>query len=182
VLQVLALVQRRGPELGAEGLELGRLAAEQESRLRALVQRGAEPDLDRAGDRDLGAMLAGLGSTTVHVAVPGRVVVPARTAHELLDAVDACLSNVRHHVGRDAPAWVLLEDLGDRLVVSVRDEGPGIAPGRLEDAAGQGRLGVRQSIVGRIRDLGGDAVVHSTPGRGTEWELTVPRTRAGATR
>ena len=38
VLQVLALVQRRGPDLGADGAELGRLAGEQESRLRALVQ------------------------------------------------------------------------------------------------------------------------------------------------
>lgn len=176
VLQVLALVQRRGPELGPQGRELGVLAGEQESRLRALVQRAAEPDLDRAGDRDLAAMLAGLGSTSVHVAVPGRVVLPARIAHEVLDAVDACLSNVRHHVGRDAPAWVLLEDLGDRLVVSVRDEGPGIPSGRLEDAAEAGRLGVRQSIVGRIHDLGGEAIVHSRPGRGTEWELTVPRT------
>ncbi len=180
VLQVLALVQRRAHDFGPEARELGLLAGEQESRLRALVQRGAEPDLDRAGDRDLAALLAGLGSTTVQVAVPGRVVVPARTADEVLGAVEACLSNVRHHVGRDASAWILLEDLGDRLVVSVRDEGPGIAPGRLVDAAEQGRLGVRESIVGRLRDLGGDAVVHSAPGAGTEWELTVPRERSRA--
>ena len=32
VLQVLALVQRRGPELGGDGAELGRLAGEQEAR------------------------------------------------------------------------------------------------------------------------------------------------------
>ena len=89
--------------------------------------------------------------------------------------VEACLSNVRHHVGRDAEAWVLLEDLGDRWVVSVRDDGPGIAPGRLEDAAREGRLGVAQSIVGRMRDLGGTADLVSVPGQGAEWELCLPR-------
>jgi signal transduction histidine kinase len=82
---------------------------------------------------------------------------------------------VRHHVGRDAEAWVLLEKLDDRVVVSVRDDGPGIPEGRLEESAVEGRLGVQQSIVGRIRDLGGTTTVHSAPGHGTEWELSVPR-------
>ena len=40
--------------------------------------------------------------------------------------IAACLDNVSRHVGEGAPAWVLLEDLGDRVEVSVRDEGPGI--------------------------------------------------------
>ena len=33
---------------------------------------------------------------------------------------------------------------------------------------------MQQSIVGRMRDLGGTATVHSAPGQGTEWELAVP--------
>jgi signal transduction histidine kinase len=69
---------------------------------------------------------------------------------------------------------VLLEDLGDQLVVTVRDEGPGIPPGRLDEAEGQGRLGVAQSIRGRAVDLGGTATVATAPGQGTEWELTFP--------
>ena len=89
--------------------------------------------------------------------------------------MESCLSNVRHHVGPDAEAWVLLEELGDRWVVSVRDDGPGIPEGRLEASAAEGRLGVQQSIVGRMRDLGGTATVHTAPGQGTEWELAVPR-------
>ena len=100
---------------------------------------------------------------------------PAEVASEVLAAVEACLSNVRHHVGREAEAWVLLEDLRDQWVVSVRDDGPGIPEGRLEASAVEGRLGVQQSIVGRLHDLGGDATVRSAPGQGTEWELTVPR-------
>ena len=92
--------------------------------------------------------------------------------------MESCLSNVRHHVGPDAEAWVLLEELGDRWVVSVRDDGPGIPDGRLEASAAEGRLGVQQSIVGRMRDLGGTATVRTGAGQGTEWELAVPRHQA----
>src|SRR5690606_13885968 len=48
VLQVLALVQRRGAEMGGEAAQLGRLAGEQEATLRALVAGGATGP---AGDR-----------------------------------------------------------------------------------------------------------------------------------
>ena len=79
------------------------------------------------------------------------------------------------HVGERAPAWVLVEDLGDSVVVTVRDEGLGIAAGRLEAAEGEGRMGVTGSIRGRLADLGGTADLVTAPGAGTEWELTVPR-------
>ena len=72
---------------------------------------------------------------------------------------------------------MLLEDLGDRVLVSVRDEGPGIPAGRLEQAEAEGRLGVSGSIRGRVADLGG-TVELSTGSFGTEWELSVPRDRA----
>ncbi len=176
VLQVLALVQRRGPELGPGGAELGRLAGEQEVRLRGLVQQDSRELVAPLGDQDLAQMLSGLQSAQVHVAVPGTpAVLAAEPANEVMAAVESCLSNVRHHVGRDAEAWVLLEELDDRWVVSVRDDGPGIPDGRLEESAAEGRLGVHQSIVGRLRDLGGSATLHSAVGQGTEWELAVPR-------
>ncbi len=176
VLQVLALVQRRARELGPEGVELGQLAGEQEVRLRGLVQQDSRDLLAPLGDLDLVELLVALQTPRVHVAVPGTpAVMPAERAGEVVSAVESCLSNVRHHVGRDAEAWVLLEELADRWVVSVRDDGPGIPEGRLEASAAEGRLGVQQSIIGRMRDLGGHATVHSAPGQGTEWELTVPR-------
>jgi len=176
VLQALALVQRRAPELGPDGVELGRLAGEQEVRLRGLVQQDSRDLVAPLGDQDLVRLLAGLQTPTVHVAVPGSpAMMPAEVASEVISAVEACLSNVRHHVGREAEAWVLLEDLESQWVVSVRDDGPGIAEGRLEASAEEGRLGVQQSIIGRLPDLGGVAAVRSAPGQGTEWELTVPR-------
>jgi signal transduction histidine kinase len=60
-------------------------------------------------------------------------------------------------------------------VVTVRDDGPGIPPGRLTAAEDEGRLGVSQSIRGRLRDLGGEVTVTSEPGQGTEVELRLPR-------
>ncbi|WP_262402100.1 ATP-binding protein [Actinomadura sp. CNU-125] len=70
---------------------------------------------------------------------------------------------------------MLLEDGGDEVIVSVRDDGPGMPDGRLEQAAADGRLGVAQSIRGRVRDLGGTTLITSAPGDGTEIEMTVPR-------
>ena len=176
VLQVLSLVQRRGTELGGEAADLGRLAGEQEVALRALVQGNAAAGRDPSGTGrgDLADALGRLASRTVTVSGPAHpVLLDQRVVDELTSVVRACLDNVTRHVGADAPAWVLVEELGDRVVVTVRDEGPGIAPGRVEEAREEGRLGVAESIRGRMRDLGGDAVLTTAPGQGTEWELTV---------
>jgi signal transduction histidine kinase len=173
VLQVLSLVQRRGLELGGDAAELGRLAGEQEVALRALVQQSDTAAFGASGD--LSRALSSLQSPTVTVAVPGRtVLLPSAVVEEMTAAVRACLDNVTRHVGEDAPAWVLVEELDDSVVVTVRDEGPGIPAGRLETAQEEGRLGVCQSIRGRLEDLGGTATVVSAPGHGTEWELTLP--------
>jgi signal transduction histidine kinase len=173
VLQVLALVQRRGTDLGGEAGELGRLAGEQEVALRALVQGSTVP---ASGERDLVGALALLGSPAVTVSGPaGAVLLPAGVVEELVAVVRAALDNVARHVGPDAPAWVLVEELPGEVRVSVRDEGPGMPPGRLEEAQAEGRLGVSGSIRGRMADLGGTAQVRSAPGGGTEWELVLPR-------
>jgi signal transduction histidine kinase len=176
VLQVLALVQRRGRELGGDAAELGRLAGQQERELRGLI-RAQEGVSTRAPDTvDLVSELTQLErSGTVTVSAPASPVeLPATTARELVAVAGACLDNVRRHVGDDAPAWVLLQAFPDRVELSVRDDGPGIPAGRLEEAAAQGRLGVLESIRGRITDLGGTAEL-VTGAFGTEWELVVPR-------
>ena len=180
VLQVLALAQRRGRELGGEAAEIGRLAGEQEVALRALVQgnavAGSRGRAGADGRTDLVEALAGLVSRTVTFSAPaGAVLLPEPVVAELRAVVGACLDNVTRHVGEDAPAWVLVEELGDSVVVTVRDEGPGVSARRLEDARAQGRLGVAESICGRMADLGGSAELVSAPGQGTEWELSVAR-------
>ncbi|MBJ7356228.1 MAG: histidine kinase [Nocardioides sp.] len=177
VLQVLALVQRRGAELGGEAAELARLAGEQEGALRMLIR--AQDSVVASPNEamvDLAAAVSALGTRPgVHVATPGSPVeVPRATADELLAAVGACLDNVARHVGEGAPSWVLLEAFPDRVEVAVRDEGPGIPEGRLLGAEAEGRLGVVESIRGRLEELAGTATLHTGPD-GTEWELVVPR-------
>lgn len=177
VLQVLAMVQRRGAELGGEAADLGRLAGEQEQVLRTLIRsQDAVSSTSPDATADLAAALAALGARgQVTVATPGTPVeLPAAVVAELRAVVSACLDNVVAHVGAHAPAWVLLEAFPDRVEVSVRDEGPGIADGRLEQAAAEGRLGVSESICGRVAELGGTATL-TTGASGSEWELVVPR-------
>ncbi|MET9411502.1 DUF5931 domain-containing protein [Streptomyces sp. NPDC002935] len=201
VLQVLAMVQRRGSALGGEAAELGRMAGEQEVALRTLVSGGLVPvsrvsedaaqgavvravdepdDEDPAGDVDLRALLAPYATARVTFSEPGAPVPLAQAAaRELAAAVGAALDNVRKHVGADARAWILVEDEPDAVIVTVRDDGPGIPEGRLAQAEGEGRLGVALSIRGRLRELGGTAELISVPGQGTEVELKVPKVSRG---
>jgi signal transduction histidine kinase len=173
VLQVLALVSRRGRELGGEAGELGRLAGEGETALRTLV---AAAPAAASGELDLRGLLEPYAAERVTVSCPADPVpLPSATARAVAAATGAALDNVRRHAGTDASAWVLVEDEADVVTVSVRDDGAGFAADRLARAVEAGRLGVTQSIVGRIQDVGGTAEVTSSPGQGTEVELRVTR-------
>jgi signal transduction histidine kinase len=184
-IQILALVSRRGREIGGETAELAELAGEQERALRRLVsaadverRAGAMADVEpRAGAMaDVGGLLRRRASDRVSVSVPAQpVLLDACVADELYAATANALDNVASHAGPHARAYVLLEDLGDSVAVSIRDDGVGITDGRLEEAVAEGRVGVAKSIVGRMNWLGGSAKLTTGPGCGTEWELTVPR-------
>jgi len=174
VLQVLARVRRRGAELGGEAAELAKLAGAQEIALRALVS--SAPVSTEDGSADVGARLKLLETERVAVSVPATPVpLPAALATELTAAVREALANVDKHAGVAAKAWVLLEDLGSEIVISVRDDGVGIAPGRVAEAEREGRMGIAKSLRGRVASLGGGVTMESRPGEGVEWELRVPR-------
>ncbi|HEU0132520.1 MAG TPA: DUF5931 domain-containing protein [Mycobacteriales bacterium] len=177
VLQALALIHRRGERLGGEAAELAAIAAGQEAALRDLVAR--PPASAPAGAADVRELVEAAVRATplpAEVAAPGEpVLLPAADAHELAAAVAAALDNVAKHAGDGARAWVLVEDEGAAVTVSVRDDGAGFEPAALATAAAAGRLGVAQSIQGRARALGGEARVESVPGAGTEVEVTIPR-------
>lgn len=239
VLQVLAMVQRRGTAIGGEAAQLGKMAGEQEIALRTLISTGlvpvqepphgtagkalaaaggAEAEEERRGRRaglvarlpgrrreenrgveerggeqpgveerggasaecDLRTLLSPYAGARVTFVEPGApVLLRATAARELAAAVSAALDNVRQHAtgpaGGHAHAWILLEEEPDAVLVTVRDDGPGVEPGRLDAAEAEGRMGVALSIRGRVRDLGGGAELVSVPGQGTEVELRVPR-------
>lgn len=176
-IQVLALVARRGREIGGPTTELAELAGEQERALRRWVSAAGTP-VPEGLEIDLVTLLRDRAADRVSVSLPPEpVMLSAEVAREVDAAVANALDNVVAHAGAAARAFVLLEDLEDSVVVSVRDDGAGIPEGRLEEAAGEGRVGVSKSIVGRLNWLGGTARLSTGPGRGTEWELTIPRSR-----
>ncbi|GAB3495893.1 MacS family sensor histidine kinase [Nocardiopsis coralliicola] len=202
VLQVLAMVRRRGAEAGGAAADLGRLAGEQEERLRALIATGpnhrpapagllaatapqpagkAAPGGGRAagadpGEADLKVLIMAHAADRVTVSAPaGPVLLPGPAAGEAAAAVAAALDNVRAHCPPQTRTWILIEDEGSAVVVTVRDDGPGMDPERPHRAAAEGRLGLAQSVRGRLRDLGGTAAVDTAPGAGTEIEMRIPR-------
>jgi signal transduction histidine kinase len=178
VLQTLAFINRRGSELGGEATVLGGLAADQEQRLRALVTGTSEPEVEGAvaGEVDLRVPLARFAEGPIHVVAPADpVLVPERVGGELVAAVGAALDNVRQHAGDGAQAWVLVEDEGERVSLTVRDNGRGMPEGRLAEAAAAGRLGASSSICGRLADLGGEASFSAREGAGVTVRMWAPK-------
>ncbi|MGA5540422.1 MacS family sensor histidine kinase [Mycobacterium sp. NPDC051198] len=174
-IQVLALVSRRGREIGGETAQLAELAGEQERALRRLVS-APDPEVHTGGVTDIGALLRSRASDRISVSLPAEpVLLDHDAAHELFAAAGNALDNAAAHAGPDARVFVLLEDLGDSVTVSIRDDGIGIGDGRVAEAVREGHVGISKSIVGRMDWLGGQAQLNTAPGCGTEWELTLPR-------
>lgn len=178
-LQALALIARDAAVM--DRAAIASLAIEHETALRshvtALVRDNEGTSL---ADVDLCGLLTPFETAwphrTITLAMPAQpVVLPGRVAADIAAAVKAALDNVDRHAGAFASAWVLVEDDLDTVVVSVRDDGSGMPPERLEEARAAGRIGVAGSIIGRLVTIGGNASVTSTPGEGVEVELRVPR-------
>jgi signal transduction histidine kinase len=79
------------------------------------------------------------------------------------------LQNLKKHSGV-AKAQVKLWTTGDKILMSVRDEGRGFD---LKEITNNGGIGIR-SMEERVRLLGGRFEIHSEPTRGTRIEACVP--------
>ncbi|WP_341729112.1 ATP-binding protein [Brooklawnia sp.] len=179
VLQVLAMVAREGAELGPRGQLLASLALRQEDQLRATLQ-DRRVDIQGGGFLDVNTtdvtiMLEKHQSDTVTVAtMAGQLNMADARAKELDRVISEVLANVSKHAGPGAHAWILLEQEGNELIISVRDDGVGVTQEQLDAAAAAGRLGVKESVIGRVIDLGGTSTLTTSPGSGTEWEFRMP--------
>jgi signal transduction histidine kinase len=85
-------------------------------------------------------------------------------------ALGECLENVRRHSGVNE-AHVTITDDETTVRALVTDNGTGFEPA----AVPAGKLGYRESIVGRLVEIGGNARVFSAQGSGTTVVLEVPR-------
>jgi signal transduction histidine kinase len=80
------------------------------------------------------------------------------------------LENVRRHSGVSEASVTIAED-EETVKAVVTDSGKGFVPADVDPA----RLGFAESVVGRLRDVGGQARVFSAVGAGTTVVLEAPR-------
>ena len=180
VLQVLALVQRRGAELGrGRRPSWAGWPASRRRAARADPPAGRRRAPCRPGDLDLAAELARLAAVRPGraSAAPGRAGAAAGRGRGRAGRGGRGLPGQRRAAtsGDDAPAWVLLEELPDRVEVTRARRGAGDprGPAGRRPAARAGSASASRSAAG-CADLGGTATL-ATGSFGTEWELSVPR-------
>ena len=164
VLQTLALVQRQAHDPAA----VQRLARRQEHELRAWMAGEVELGTETLGAalRKAVAEVEDDHDATVELTILGERVLDRET-EALAAAAREALRNAAVHAG--SPIFVFAQASPDGAEVFVRDEGPGFDLGRVPSE----RRGVRDSIVGRMKAVGGNAEIDSVPGEGTEVALRI---------
>ncbi|CAM5435059.1 PspC domain-containing protein [Streptomyces abikoensis] len=174
VLHTLTLIQRNAED----PREVARLARAQERELRAWLYRPEGRGKDEAEQPDTlaEAVKATAAEVEDHHGVPIEVVVVGdcpldeRLAAQLQAAREAMV-NAAKYGGEGGAVQVYAEVEGRTVFLSVRDRGPGFDL----DAVPDDRMGVRESIIGRMQRNGGTARLRSVPGGGTEVELEMER-------
>jgi signal transduction histidine kinase len=167
VLQTLALIRKAADD----PREVARLARSQERELRGWLYR-PQGDADvqfAAALEQAAAEVEEAHRIAVEVVVVGDCPADAR-AGALVAAAREAMVNAAKHSGTDE-VQVYAEVEPGRLAVFVRDRGAGFDPALVP----ADRLGLAQSVLGRMERNGGTAEVRSTPGEGTEIRLEMPR-------
>jgi len=161
VLQTLALIQNRA---GASS-EVARIARAQERELRDWLFAGDEPTaLDLATQlREIAAAIELDHAARIDIVTVGE---PVEAAGALIAASREAMLNAARHAGGDVSVYV--ETSRSAIDVFVRDRGPGVLLADIPDD----RLGIRESIIGRMTRAGGTAVMRpGVGGTGTEVHL-----------
>ena len=98
---------------------------------------------------------------------------PAVYELPLFRIIQEGLNNISRHARAKSVLVRFKLDPAHGVVVSVRDNGRGFDPSRLDPAEHPGHFGLRQ-MRERILALGGTLDVHSVTGQGTELRITLP--------
>lgn len=105
--------------------------------------------------------------------------VPVETA--LLRIAQSALANVVQHAEASHVEITLGFDDEDRVVLDVVDDGVGFDPSvAARPRAGRAGFGIA-AMRSRVRELGGDLALESTPGEGTALAVSIPVGRPSAT-
>ncbi len=166
VLQTLTLIRAKADDPDA----VTRLARAQERDLRAYLyqdRRSEEESVATALELAVNAVEDAQGAVVDLVSV-GDAPTDDRLWAAVKAAREATSNAARHGIG---PVSVYAELTADTYEIFVRDSGPGFDP----SAVPADRLGIKQSIIGRVERQGGVASIHSTPGGRTEVSISIPR-------
>ncbi len=175
VLQTLSLIQRSDDDPA----RMVQLARRQERELRSWLHgdgRLGHSERLREGLETAAAEVEDDHGTPIDVVVVGDATADERVRSLLLAAREAMLNAARH--SKAARIDVFAEVAAGSVEIYVRDTGVGFDP----DAIETDRRGVTESIMGRMKRLGGSAVIQSNPGEGTEVELEMPLSSQESTR
>ncbi|MCW7990277.1 histidine kinase [Streptomyces platensis subsp. clarensis] len=174
VLHTLTLIQRSADD----PREVARLARAQERELRAWLYkpegRGKEEDEEPAtlaeAVRKSAAEVEDDHGVPIEVVVVGDCPLDEPLGAQMQAAREAMV-NAAKYGGEGGAVQVFAEVEGRSVFVSVRDRGPGFDL----DAVPADRMGVRESIIGRMERHGGTARLRSAPEGGTVVELEMER-------
>ncbi|GAA3032627.1 ATP-binding protein [Streptomyces glomeratus] len=174
VLHTLTLIQRNAENSG----EVRRLARAQERDLRAWLYKpegtgkdeDEEPSTLAEAVRRNAAEVEDKHGVPIEVVVVGDCPLDDRTSAQMQAAREAMV-NAAKYGGEGGAVQVYAEVEGKTVFVSIRDRGPGFDL----DAIPADRMGVRESIIGRMERNGGTARLRAVPGGGTEVELEMER-------
>ncbi|WP_371527696.1 PspC domain-containing protein [Streptomyces sp. NBC_01283] len=175
VLHTLTLIQRNAENAG----EVRRLARAQERDLRQWLYKPEGTGKDEADEPDTlaeavrrdAAEVEDKHGVPIEVVIVGDCPLDDRLTAQMQAAREAMV-NAAKYGGDGGAVQVFAEVEGETVFVSVRDRGPGFDL----DSVPDDRMGVRESIIGRMQRNGGTARLRAVPGGGTEVELEMERT------
>ncbi|MFI7411194.1 PspC domain-containing protein [Streptomyces sp. NPDC049627] len=174
VLHTLTLIQRNAENAG----EVRRLARAQERDLRTWLYKPEGTGKDEADEpsnladavRRNAAEIEDKHGVPIEVVVVGDCPLDEKIGAQMQAAREAMV-NAAKYGGEGGAVQVYAEVEGKTVFVSVRDRGPGFDL----DSIPADRMGVRESIIGRMERNGGTARLRAVPGGGTEVELEMER-------
>ncbi|MDQ1605982.1 MAG: hypothetical protein QOJ18_349 [Microbacteriaceae bacterium] len=181
VLATLTLLAHSGLGVTASAL---RHQAGDDARLLRQLRLGASPvpqssgvyNLEQVEESILGTTLESVKQRFGRMGLEvswhgtGQVLLPSDVLDAFLLALAECLENVRRHAGvTDAHVTITDDDTTVRAMVT--DAGVGFDLKDIDAA----RLGFKDSVVGRLKEVGGNARLFSSPGAGTTVVLEVPK-------